>query len=1367
MLIFLLILTLALPSSAAELFSLPAPGVMVNPGAAVRPALFRGIKVDGQDPFRFQFLVEEGQSALTDEEANRNLRYFFTALTVPEKEVWVNLSPLESNRIVPDVLADTEMGRDLLGQDYVLKQLSSSLLYPEEGLGKEFWRRVYARAENALGTLDVPMDSVNRVWITPGEIEVQERGGVAVIVKATLKVMTEDDYLSRDGQASGAVTPEKNLMTQVFREIVIPELEREVNSGEHFIQVRQVYNALILAAWYKRRFKDGTLSKGYVDRGKTSGIVLADKTIRAAIYERYLEAYKKGVFNYVREETDAAGEVLPRKYFSGGLDLGPQMGPALNFRPMEKSLPSMQGSLDLLDVGASRSGTSEAAQKVEDFITDKPAEAGNKGRNLLETDEILSKLRESLPDEEKKFFAEIPPFKILSGYLYQANKKGDVSLEEVAAALIARFPESLRNGPFAVRSAGAINMPGLLSTVKGVTSVEGIVNAIKKIYADWEAKDARDYLTTPTAVFDINELGLRGFPSDIGPSIVVQQEVFGDKGPESASGVFVSRNPDTGDFILSGTLGLQTPPEDIRNGSDRPMMAISHAVNDQFSSFNGGLYQVLERLAQAFERHYNYPVEVEFIVDNGRLFVVQVNKQDIPEDLQMMTLTKMADDGDISRTAIPLAIQRRIRKVGKIIEGSRFSEISKISTGLSAGAVDGVLAFSPQDVARFRAQGKGPVIMVSDDNNQKGLQQLVVGGDIGGLVTLYGDYHMHLARIARQGLIPGVSLVGSGAQIKKIGRGKILQINGHQYRTGDRLAISSESHIKDSQKNDKEMVHSGIIVEPQQEETIVETKEVVIPDLYFDSPKLQEEIQQRYRNTDPMVLTAVHAILKAFLFKNIVKGKEANKLESATNALHLIFDEPHFVSLHKGEREGEFVPIIEGFGKDFAFPDIRTVDDFPRVFEQMERLVAQYKEMPPALIMYSNYPAGREVVVPAASTYPIEYSVIFSPGRRVDWRKGNPALWRYVQQTKSRIYLKNNLTSKDLGVPGPQVENENFVVDPMDPEKIRVKGYAAILGNSPENIFGLSVSGSFGRKDLTADEIGETPAVTLLKANNFSDYILNVAAQSRVRYRSREEGKPVVNGNGNGIGERVIKSFLPQGGLKPWVIIQSKSDFFQPEFASQSKKDVVGPNDFVWRWFDQQLGFEDSQISEQRMRVAFSHQNQNWTKESVVLKKILDRVLNTEGKGISVRSGWFQQDAYSLHNQRVIWYLSYLSMMVIGREEASALAAAIKKLSKKYDLSPMVTIDDRGRETVDLEGVVFLLYFEQGGTPEELQKLSQDASQVGGIDLDISGRSLGNDALSGDRRNGSPVLAADSIKGLAPVIIKQTPDVSLADFVGP
>jgi len=88
-------------------------------------------------------------------------------LTIPENELWVNLSPYERNRIIPKNFGLTEMGRDLLAEDYMLKQITASLIYPEGEIGKKFWARIYQEAARKFGTTNIPVNTFNKVWIVP------------------------------------------------------------------------------------------------------------------------------------------------------------------------------------------------------------------------------------------------------------------------------------------------------------------------------------------------------------------------------------------------------------------------------------------------------------------------------------------------------------------------------------------------------------------------------------------------------------------------------------------------------------------------------------------------------------------------------------------------------------------------------------------------------------------------------------------------------------------------------------------------------------------------------------------------------------------------------------------------------------------------------------------------------------------------------------------------------------------------------------------------------------------------------------------------------------------------------------------------
>ena len=101
---------------------------------------------------------------------------------------------------------------------------------------------------------------------------------------------------------------------------MIPELTKEVNEGKNFAQLRQVYNSLILATWYKKKIKDSILTQVYENKNKVAGINIDDSQGKQKIYERYLQAFKKGAYNYIKEEIDPVSQKsLPRKYFSGGI----------------------------------------------------------------------------------------------------------------------------------------------------------------------------------------------------------------------------------------------------------------------------------------------------------------------------------------------------------------------------------------------------------------------------------------------------------------------------------------------------------------------------------------------------------------------------------------------------------------------------------------------------------------------------------------------------------------------------------------------------------------------------------------------------------------------------------------------------------------------------------------------------------------------------------------------------------------------------------------------------------------------------------------------------------------------------------------
>jgi hypothetical protein len=312
-----------LPAMAVDMVSLlPVPGVMTGVTPAFVPASLKGVRLmPGGDGLRLEFVLTKGQDApghaLASENVDRLITYFLSALTLPSEQMWVNLSPYENDRIIPDQFGLTAMGRDLLAQDYILKQLTASLIYPDKDLGKKFWDEVYKRAHDKFGTHDIPVDTFNKVWIMPDKATVYENGMTGFIVKSRLKVMLDSDYLAMDKNGSRDIS--QDISKQIMREIIIPAIEKEVNEGAQFATLRQIYDAQVLAVWFKTALKASVLGQVYADQGKVKGIDVNTSDVNEAVYARYLQAFKQGVFNFVKEEKDpVTQDVLPRKYFSGG-----------------------------------------------------------------------------------------------------------------------------------------------------------------------------------------------------------------------------------------------------------------------------------------------------------------------------------------------------------------------------------------------------------------------------------------------------------------------------------------------------------------------------------------------------------------------------------------------------------------------------------------------------------------------------------------------------------------------------------------------------------------------------------------------------------------------------------------------------------------------------------------------------------------------------------------------------------------------------------------------------------------------------------------------------------------------------------------
>ena len=447
---FFLTLLLSSPANlyAQQSYDLPVPGKLVTASLSYSCPELKGIRFDPTEPLKLEFIIDTADKhSASKEEAQTLIKYFMAGLTTPEDDLWVNLSPYEKNKIIPESLSYTDLGKGMLGQDYLLKQLAASLTYPETQAGKKYWDEINGSVHNDAA------QSFNKIWIVPGDAAVYESKNGAFITEATLKVMMEGDYLAmQKNNPVGARLPRPGqgnpAPTDAFKTQILPIIEQEVNRGKNFAQLRQIYNALILAVWFKQKFKE-SLYKNYIDQQKVQGIDLSDRAVKEKIYDLYLEAFKKGAYSVIQKEKVKSQNLLggykiaKRRYFSGGVNYR-------TLKPRRASALVVSGGLLMLaafNINCAINkvtGNGAKAMVTNPLISDLPRNFNRDYTKLGEDERQAIDFREKLSEFETKA-SDGGDYGDRYG-LGQFHKAGYLKNDPLTAAIVKKVEEALTSG---------------------------------------------------------------------------------------------------------------------------------------------------------------------------------------------------------------------------------------------------------------------------------------------------------------------------------------------------------------------------------------------------------------------------------------------------------------------------------------------------------------------------------------------------------------------------------------------------------------------------------------------------------------------------------------------------------------------------------------------------------------------------------------------------------------------------------------------------------------------------------------------------------------------------------------------------------
>ncbi|HOW43200.1 MAG TPA: HEAT repeat domain-containing protein [Candidatus Omnitrophota bacterium] len=291
-----------------------------------RPVQLRSISFD-QKSQDFNLLLDKGdarkikpqQVQLTTKEL---VSYFNIGIALPNSTFWVNLRPDAKDQVIDPWLERTEVGRILLAADLQLKKDMAAFTSPKTKEGKNYWNKLYSKAEEIFGRQDITIPTITRPWIVPGEILVRETPASAYIFKATLKVMLEQDWLPNNALFQSNDPKIKQLneySSAIIRKEILPKLTREVNSSKKYAALRQVYYSLVLAQWFKEKYRgqEGSAASK-IDQRDLTGLTSAKAWSRDTYFNDYKRSFEKGEYNISETVSTPTGMII-RQYFSGGI----------------------------------------------------------------------------------------------------------------------------------------------------------------------------------------------------------------------------------------------------------------------------------------------------------------------------------------------------------------------------------------------------------------------------------------------------------------------------------------------------------------------------------------------------------------------------------------------------------------------------------------------------------------------------------------------------------------------------------------------------------------------------------------------------------------------------------------------------------------------------------------------------------------------------------------------------------------------------------------------------------------------------------------------------------------------------------------
>ena len=301
---------------------------------------------------------------------------------------------------------------------------------------------------------------------------------------------------------------------------------------------------------------------------------------------------------------------------------------------------------------------------------------------------------------------------------------------------------------------------------------EQLIGAVKAVFRSWDNPRANVYRRD-------NDI-----PYSWGTAVNVQMMAFGNKNNDSGTGVAFTRNPSTGEKVLTGEFLMNAQGEDVVAGVRTPQHI------DHLKEVMPEVYQQFVGICNTLENHYHDMQDMEFTIEDKKLYMLQTRNGKRTPAAALKIACDLIDEGMIDEKQAVLMIDPRNLDalLHPTFDPAALKAATPVAKALAAspGAACGKIVFTAEDAKEWNENGE-KVVLVRLETSPEDIEGMKAAQ---GILTVRGGMTSHAAVVAR-GM--GTCCVSGCSDINMDEENKKFVLAGKTYHEGDYISIDGST----------------------------------------------------------------------------------------------------------------------------------------------------------------------------------------------------------------------------------------------------------------------------------------------------------------------------------------------------------------------------------------------------------------------------------------------------------------------------------------------------------------------------------------------------------------------------------------------